>query len=166
MNCLNRFQYWEEIQRLLIVDYKLDKDAALAAIKTYLTVLINAGVGDMIYHAPVDETAKGIVEGGYVSHKVPKLGDGVEFKLGMPIVCESGREILTSEELHAIDSFEFDGKMKHCIVRKGEQVGIDLTTLYSSQKSRIAFKIAALTFAKMDIDKKITELKIQLEEED
>jgi hypothetical protein len=38
---------------------------ARRGIQTYQAALIQAKVGDIIYHAPVEETAKGIVEGGY-----------------------------------------------------------------------------------------------------
>ena len=64
--------YWEKVREILHSHYRLSLAVALRGIQTYQAVLAQAKIGDEIYHAPVDETAKGIVEGGYATEGRPK----------------------------------------------------------------------------------------------
>ena len=59
--------YWTEIRRLLQVDHKLKAVASARAVRAYVSAIARAGVGDIIYHAPVEDTARGIVAGGYAA---------------------------------------------------------------------------------------------------
>jgi hypothetical protein len=56
------------VRQLLQKQYGL-KPVAVAqrAVLTYRAELAKTGVGDEIYHAPIEETAEGIVKGGYVT---------------------------------------------------------------------------------------------------
>ena len=65
--------YWGEVRRLLQVDHKIKATASARAVRAYVAAITLAGVGDMIYHAPVEDTARGIVAGGYVTEgEAPK----------------------------------------------------------------------------------------------
>lgn len=59
--------YWAEVRRLLQIRFALSKTAASRAVESYQKAIADVGVRDEIYHASVDETAKGIVEGGYAA---------------------------------------------------------------------------------------------------
>jgi hypothetical protein len=59
--------YWKMVREILCSRYQLSLVAARRGIKTYQTAIANAKIGDEIYHAPVEESAKGIYEGGYTT---------------------------------------------------------------------------------------------------
>ncbi len=66
-----------------------------------------------------------------------KAKDGVDFRLGMTVYTEEGREIKTNAEGWIIDSFEYEGQTIHCLCRAGGRGGIDLLKLYSSRAAII-----------------------------
>lgn len=57
--------YWREVEAELVRTHHLSPAAARGGIDKYRRVLARDGVGDMIYHADVKETARGIKVGGY-----------------------------------------------------------------------------------------------------
>lgn len=58
--------YWDQVTRLLKNRHRLNTALARECVRIYRETLLVIGVYDAIYHAPVDETADGIVTGGYV----------------------------------------------------------------------------------------------------
>ena len=63
-------QYWAKVRQLLCSRHRLTLAAARRGIQAYRDVLARSGVRDEIYHAPVDDTARGIVQGGYTTKEV------------------------------------------------------------------------------------------------
>jgi hypothetical protein len=61
--------FWQAVRQLLEERHRLPSAASRRAISTYKAVLAKTGVGDEIYHAPIAETATGIVNGGYVTSR-------------------------------------------------------------------------------------------------
>ncbi len=59
--------YWVAVRQLLQKQYQLPSATAKRAVATYQAALEKISVGDEIYHAPIEETAEGIVTGGYVT---------------------------------------------------------------------------------------------------
>lgn len=59
--------YWIRARQLLHARHGLSMAAALRAIRAYRAILVRDGVGDEIYHASVEDTARGIVQGGYAT---------------------------------------------------------------------------------------------------
>ena len=57
--------YWLQVRRLLLLSHRLDVATARRAILAYRSALARGGVRDEIYHAQVEVTAEGIVQGGY-----------------------------------------------------------------------------------------------------
>ena len=57
--------YWVEVRSYLQAHHNLSLAVARRGIKAYRAELEKANVGDVIYHAPIEETACGIVTGGY-----------------------------------------------------------------------------------------------------
>lgn len=87
-----------------------------------------------------------------------KLADGVDFNIGMTVYLLVGgippdgnvmpgriRSIKTSEDTHEIDSFEYEGRMCHCLQRKGSTAGTDIGCFYSSREAIIEACIGQLT---------------------
>ncbi|MFO0802774.1 MAG: hypothetical protein U0791_06575 [Gemmataceae bacterium] len=57
--------YWAEVRRQLQSKHGMSLAVARHAIQAYRDALSKLGVGDEIYHAPIEETACGIVTGEY-----------------------------------------------------------------------------------------------------
>ena len=57
--------YWAAVRDSLQAHHKISLSAARRGIKAYRAELEKAHVGDVIYHAPIEETACGIATGGY-----------------------------------------------------------------------------------------------------
>jgi len=56
--------YWNEVSRILCVDY--GEETAKQGIANYRAALRKLKVGDIIYHSSPDDTAKGIITGEYL----------------------------------------------------------------------------------------------------
>lgn len=84
-----------------------------------------------------------------------KTIDGVEFKLGMTLVTQGGREIPTNEQEHVI--------MQHegvdCIGLKAHHIDYGIDTFYSSQEARIKDQVAFLEDMKRKLDIDIEHIK-------
>lgn len=59
--------YWAEVRRVLRSSHRLSPIAASRGVAKYRRCLNRDGVGDVIYHSDVTETANGIVRGGYAA---------------------------------------------------------------------------------------------------
>jgi hypothetical protein len=57
--------YWQAVRDQLQRRHQFTATKARRAVADYRRTLANAGVRDMIYHSPIDETADGIVTGEY-----------------------------------------------------------------------------------------------------
>ena len=57
--------YWAEVRRQLQSKHGLSLAVARHGILAYREALAKLGVGDELYHAPIEETASGIVTGEY-----------------------------------------------------------------------------------------------------
>ena len=57
--------YWAEVRRRLQSKHGLSLAAARHGILAYREALAKLGVGDELFHAPIKETADGIVTGEY-----------------------------------------------------------------------------------------------------
>lgn len=57
--------YWAEVRRILVAKHKLTKTRAKFAVTAYRKCLRQDGVGDIVYHSPVEQTADGIITGEY-----------------------------------------------------------------------------------------------------
>ena len=57
--------YWVEVRRLLHTQHLLSVAAAARGVNSYRAVLAHNDVGDLIYHSSVEDTAAGIISGGY-----------------------------------------------------------------------------------------------------
>jgi hypothetical protein len=57
--------YWKKVRELLQSRHRLSATEAARAVKAYRAALAADGVGDEVYHAPVEDTARGISHGGY-----------------------------------------------------------------------------------------------------
>jgi len=66
--------YWIEVCNRLQAEHMLKPNVACRAIRNYRGVLAADGVGDIMYHAPIEETVEGIFYGGYVDdeEKLPQ----------------------------------------------------------------------------------------------
>ena len=58
--------YWVAVGKSLRNRRQLSREESLQAISKYRAVLAEDQIGDIIYHDPIEETADGIVTGGYV----------------------------------------------------------------------------------------------------
>ena len=58
--------YWVAVSKLLQKRFQLSLTKTQRAISSYKKELARTGVGDVIYHAPIQETVEGIINGGYV----------------------------------------------------------------------------------------------------
>lgn len=58
--------YWAAVRKFLQKNHNLEERRASKAIARYRAVLAKSRVGDIMYHAPISDTAEGIVTGGYV----------------------------------------------------------------------------------------------------
>ena len=65
MNRELRKSYWAEVHRLLVAEHNLTDQQARFTVRSYRIWIRREKVGDMIYHASVEETAKGIMTGEY-----------------------------------------------------------------------------------------------------
>lgn len=61
--------YWTEVRRLLQTKHHLNRTEASSAVREYMAVLDRRKIGEIIYHSPVAETARGIVQGEYGRQK-------------------------------------------------------------------------------------------------
>ena len=59
--------YWAAVRKFLQKNHNLEEKEASKAIARYRAVLSKSRVGDIMYHAPIADTANGIVIGGHLS---------------------------------------------------------------------------------------------------
>jgi len=64
--------YWKQVRQLLQTRHRLSMAAAVRATRAYRAILARDGVRDEIYHALVEDTARGIVQGGYATNGQPQ----------------------------------------------------------------------------------------------
>lgn len=64
--------YWEEVRRVLQSRHHLPEESAERAVLAYQRALVKVGVRDAVYHAPIEETAEGIMTGGYAANTKPR----------------------------------------------------------------------------------------------
>ncbi len=57
--------YWIAVRKLLRFEHGYKLHEAVKSVKAYQAALKRLKVGDMIYHANIEETAQGIVNGEY-----------------------------------------------------------------------------------------------------
>jgi hypothetical protein len=53
-------QFWAEVERMLVRDYRLSKQKAKTGIAEYRQLLHNAGIGDTVYNRGEDQAADSI----------------------------------------------------------------------------------------------------------
>ncbi len=58
--------YWTEVERILVTDYAIAPDQANKSVLHYRQLLFTSKIGDIIYHEYPEETAQGIITGGYI----------------------------------------------------------------------------------------------------
>jgi hypothetical protein len=59
--------YWEEVEVLLVKRFRASRADARSGIDKYRKAMTQHGVGDLLYHAGAEETARGIRDGGYLT---------------------------------------------------------------------------------------------------
>lgn len=59
--------YWTEVRRLLHTQHRLSITAAARGVRKYRALLALDGIGDIIYHSSVEDTAVGIISGDYAA---------------------------------------------------------------------------------------------------
>jgi hypothetical protein len=90
-----------------------------------------------------------------------KTADGADFILGMTLYLPVGgsveniRQVPTSPDEHAIDTFEYHGQTVHCIGRKGSGLGTDLLRFYASPNAIIQRRIDELRYKAKAIEQEI-----------
>lgn len=57
--------YWVAVRKILRLKYKYKLSQAVKSVKAYQQVLKKSGIGDIIYHSSVEDTAQGIMNGEY-----------------------------------------------------------------------------------------------------
>jgi transposase len=65
--------YWKKVRGILKSRHRLSPAEATRAVKAYRAALAADGVGDEIYHAPVEDTARGISRGCYTQEQQPQV---------------------------------------------------------------------------------------------
>lgn len=57
--------YWLAVRKVLRFKHGYKLHEAVKSVKVYQLELKKAGIGDIVYHSDVEETAQGIVNGEY-----------------------------------------------------------------------------------------------------
>lgn len=66
-----KLKYWDAVARCLTDEHGLSGPDVVRAVTAYQKGLLQHKVGDMVYHAPIAETAAGIMNGGYATEQEP-----------------------------------------------------------------------------------------------
>jgi hypothetical protein len=64
--------YWMAVRKCLRSRHDLSLPIVSRTVRIYRTALEKSGIGEEIYHEPVEETAQGIIDGGYIKDATPK----------------------------------------------------------------------------------------------
>jgi hypothetical protein len=108
--------YWAAVSRHIQERFQLSLTKAQQAISNYKKELAQAGVGDVIYHAPIQETVEGIINGGYVSlvskptpdskskslkqTLAPRKSQSTRRRSNQKVTAPQGRSLIVPQILH------------------------------------------------------------------